>query len=194
MHKKLSRLIEPNLQPYLFCLALFAVLTAPIQPLLSLAETAALAALYIYHRRQSMRRRRSVMQYIESITGGTDSISKNSMLNTPLPVVVFRGDNGEVIWANQGFSALSESRDDVFSMRIEDLAPDFDYRWLLDGTTGEDLEELTEIGGRTYRVYGTASRASSRASSQEQIVTAYFVDVTESRHIQALYESSRPVT
>ena len=148
MHKKLSRLIEPNLQPYLFCLALFAVLTAPIQPLLSLAETAALAALYIYHRRQSMRRRRSVMQYIESITGGTDSISKNSMLNTPLPVVVFRGDNGEVIWANQGFSALSESRDDVFSMRIEDLAPDFDYRWLLDGTTGEDLEELTEIGDR----------------------------------------------
>ena len=101
------------------------------------------------------------MQYIESITGGTDSISKNSMLNTPLPVVVFRGDNGEVVWANQGFSALSEAPDDVFSMRIEDLAPDFDYRWLLDGNTGEELEELTEIGGRTYRVYGNASRASA---------------------------------
>ncbi len=43
-----------------------------------------------------------------------------------------------------------------------------------------------------YRVYGNASRASGRASSQDQIVTAYFVDVTESRHIQALYESSRP--
>ena len=194
MHKKLSRLIEPNLQPYLLCLALFAALTAPIQPLLALAEAAALAGLYVYHRRQSLRRRRSVMQYIESITGGTDSISKNSMLNTPLPVVVFRGDNGEVVWANQGFSALSEAPDDVFSMRIEDLAPDFDYRWLLDGNTGEELEELTEIGGRTYRVYGNASRASGRASSQDQIVTAYFVDVTESRHIQALYESSRPVT
>ena len=128
MHKKLSRLIEPNLQPYLLCLALFAALTAPIQPLLALAEAAALAGLYVYHRRQSLRRRRSVMQYIESITGGTDSISKNSMLNTPLPVVVFRGDNGEVVWANQGFSALSEAPDDVFSMRIEDLAPDFDYR------------------------------------------------------------------
>ena len=194
MHKKLSRLIEPNLQPYLLCLALFAALTAPIQPLLAVAEAAVLAGLYVYHRRQSMRRRQSVMQYIESITGGTDSISKNSMLNTPLPVVVFRGDNGEVVWANQGFSALSEAPDDVFSMRIEDLAPDFDYRWLLDGNTGEELEELTEIGGRTYRVYGNASRASGRASSQDQIVTAYFVDVTESRHIQALYESSRPVT
>ena len=40
---------------------------------------------------------------------------------------------------------MSESRDDVFSMRIEDLAPDFDYRWLLDGTTGEDLEELRRL-------------------------------------------------
>ena len=193
MHKKLSRLIEPNLQPYLLCLALFAALTAPIQPLLALAEAAALAGLYVYHRRQSLRRRRSVMQYIESITGGTDSISKNSMLNTPLPVVVFRGDNGEVVWANQGFSALSEAPDDVFSMRIEDLAPDFDYRWLLDGNTGEELEELTEIGGRTYRVYGNASRASGRASSQDQIVTAYFVDVTESQHMKAILEASRTV-
>lgn len=95
------------------------------------------------------------MQYIESITGGTDSISKNSMLNTPLPVVVFRGDNGEVVWANQGFSALSEAPDDVFSMRIEDLAPDFDYRWLLDGNTGEELEELTEIGGGPTGSTGT---------------------------------------
>ena len=51
MHKKLSRLIEPNLQPYLLCLALFAALTAPIQPLLAVAEAAVLAGLYVYHRR-----------------------------------------------------------------------------------------------------------------------------------------------
>ena len=59
------------------------------------------------------------MQYIDSITGGTNSISKNSMLNTPLPVVVFRGDNGEVVWANNGFLELSGARDDVFNMHID---------------------------------------------------------------------------
>ena len=73
MHKKLSRLIEPNLQPYFLCLALFAAVSAPIQPVLAGVEVIALAALYIFHRRQSRRRRRTVMQYIETITGGVDS-------------------------------------------------------------------------------------------------------------------------
>ena len=78
MHKKLSRLIEPNLQPYFLCLALFAGLTAPVNPLLAAAEAAVLAALYVYHRKQRTRRRRNVIQYVETITGGADSISKTA--------------------------------------------------------------------------------------------------------------------
>ena len=194
MNKKLSRLIEPNLQPYLLCLALFAVLTVSVQPVLAVVEIVALIALSIYHRRQRARRRRNVTEYIESITGGTDSISQNSMLNTPLPVVVFHAASGDVIWANDGFAALADPRDDVFSMRIDELAPEFDFQWLLDGASGENEEELTEVAGRIYRVYGAVSRGAGRVSAQDAIITAYFVDVTESKHIQALYESSRPVT
>ena len=44
MNKKLSRLIEPNLQPYFLCLILFIIITAAIQPALAAAEGAALVA------------------------------------------------------------------------------------------------------------------------------------------------------
>ena len=37
-------------------------------------------------------------------------------------------------------------------------------------------------------------RSSSRASSQDQIITAYFIDVTEHKQLEALYTASRPVT
>ena len=107
MHKKLSRLVEPNLQPYFFCLALFIAAAIPVQPMLAAAEAVVLVLLYMFSRYQSVRRRRSVTQYLETITGGVDSISKNSLLNTPLPVVVFREDNGEVIWANDSFMELT---------------------------------------------------------------------------------------
>ena len=189
MHRKLSRLIEPNLQLYFLCLALFVALTVTVPPLLAAVEVAAMAALYVYHRRQRARRRRNVMQYIETIAGGPDSISKNSMLNTPLPVVVFRADNGEIIWANDGFAGLSGGQDDVFSMRIGEIAPDFDYGRLLSGAAAEGGGELTQIAGRTCRVFGAASKI----AGQEQVVTAYFVDVTESKQIEELYEATRPV-
>jgi len=191
VHKKLSRLVEPNLQPYFLCLALFVVAAIPIEPLLAAAEAVAMAALYVFYRNQSYKRRRNVMQYIETITGGVDSISKNSMLNTPLPVVVFRADNGEVIWANESFIGLSEDRERILDRRIGDVAAGFDYQWIVDG--GGQNGELTEMNGSIYRVYGSASRMGGRAASQGQIVTAYFVDVTESQHLKAVYEATRLV-
>ena len=180
MHKKLSRLVDPNLQPYFFCLALFIAAAIPIQPMLAAAEAAVLVLLYMFYRYQSVRRRRNVMQYIETITGGVDSISKNSLLNTPLPVVVFRADNGEVIWANESFMGLTEAKDGIFDMKIQEMAPGFDYQSLMtDGMAGE----LMEMNGSIYQVYGSVGRMSGRAASQGQIVTAYFVDVTESQHL-----------
>ena len=190
MHKKLSRLVEPNLQPYFLCLALFIAAAVPIQPMLAAAEAAVMVLLYLFSRYQNARRRRNVMQYMETITGGVDSISKNSLLNTPLPVVVFRADNGELIWANDSFVALTEEGDDIFDRTIRDVAPAFAYQSLLaDGTIGE----LTELNGRSYQVYGSVGRMSGRSAAQGQIVTAYFVDVTESQHLKAVYEASRPV-
>ena len=189
MHKKLSRLIEPNLQPYFFCLATFAGVTAPFQPVLAAVELAALVLLYLLYRSQSTRRRHNVMRYIETITGGVDSISKNSMLNTPLPVVVFQADSGEIIWANEGFTGLTEAGEDVLDMRMGELAPDFDYQWILEGG---QVRRSTELEGKTYLVYGAASRGGGRGAGQT--ITAYFVDFTESRHMQELYEASRLVT
>ena len=190
MHKKLSRLVEPNLQPYFLCLALFVAAAIPIQPLLAAAEALVLVLLYVFYSYQSARRRRNVMQYIETITGGVDSISKNSLLNTPLPVVVFREENGEVIWANDSFVALTEAHEGVFDEGIRDMAPNFDYQAITEnGIAGE----LVEMAGGTYQVYASVGRMSGRSASQGQIITAYFVDVTESQHIRALYEATRPV-
>ena len=191
VHNKLSRLIEPNLQPYFLCLALCVAVAIPIEPLLAALEAVVLLLLYIFYRRQTKKRRRSVMQYVETITGGVDSISKNSLLNTPLPVVIFRADNGEIIWTNDSFADMAAGEDDIFQMTIGQVAPDFHYQSILDGSG--QMGEQAEINGRICQVYGSATRMEGRAAAQGQIVTAYFVDVTESQRLKELYEATRPV-
>ncbi len=188
MNKKLSRLIEPNLQPFFLCLIVMVAVTATIQPVLAAVEGVTLAALYIYHRRQTKRRHRNVTEYIESITGGTDSITKSNLLNTPLPVVVFRADGGEIVWANEGFASLTDDDDDILDMQIDDIAPGLDIPLLL---TGEPVQAA--VGERTFQVYGAASRLGGQAAAQGHVITAYFVDFTESQNIKSLYEASRPV-
>jgi len=191
VHKKLSRLVEPNLQPYFLCMAVFVVAAIPVEPLLAVLEAMALLVMYLYHRGQNRKRRRSAKQYIETITGGVDAVSKNSLLNTPLPVVVFQG-SGEILWANDSFLNIFDSNDDIFTMSIGEVAPELNIQSLL-SAGADDPGELTGMNGGIYQVYGTASRFGGRAAGQDQIVTAYFIDVTEREHLKSVYEATRLV-
>jgi len=190
MKKRLSKLLDANLRPCFICLALFVLATIPIEPILAAVEAAAVLALFLFYRSQSRKRRRSMSQYMETITGGADAVrGGSSMLNTPLPVVVFRADNGEIIWANDGFLALHEGRDDVFSKTIGEAVPDLHYEKIVDGESS--LDDITELHERSYQVFGTVSRVNGK--SHTQLVTAYFVDVTEREHLRAVYNASRLV-
>ena len=191
MHKKLSRLVEPNLQPYFLCFLLFILAALLVEPVLAAAEAVVLLLLYIFYRNQSRTRRRNIMQYVETLNGGIESVGKNSLLNTPLPVVVFQADSGEILWTNAAFMELAEAREGVFDMRIGAVAPSFRYQWILDGEKQDP--ELTELNGSVYQVYGAASRMSGRTASLGTVVTAYFIDVTEREHMRSAYDASRPV-
>lgn len=189
MHRKLSRLVEPNLQPYYLCIVLFILAAIPIQPLLALAEAVALMALHYWYRKQNARRRNTLMRYLDALSGADES-GRNHLLSVPLPVAVFQSDSGAVIWANDAFLDIAGNQESVFDTRIGELVPGFDYKYILMGNG--HIPAQAGLGDGVYDVYGTATRLSGQ-SSQEQAVTAYFVDVTESRHLKDLYEATRPV-
>ena len=93
-NKKLSRLLEPNLQLYFLCLLAFTLAAVTVSPLLALTEGVATVALYAYFVRSNKKRRQSVLQYIDNVTGNVDTASKSTLINSPLPIMVFRPDTG----------------------------------------------------------------------------------------------------
>ena len=190
MQKRLSKLMDANLRPYFITLILFSLATILFEPILAIVEAVVILLLFLFSRNQSRQRRRSVSAYLETITGGTDAVrGSNAMLNTPLPIVVFRADNGEIVWANDGFLSLQENGEELFTMTIGDLAPDFHYESILRGE--DQTGEVAELGGRTYQVYGAASRVAGR--SNIELITAYFVDITEREHLRAVHDATRLV-
>ena len=188
MSKKFSRLIEPQFQPFFLCLTLFIIVTFPLQALLAIGEAVMLVVLFLFYRSQSRKRRHNVAQYVEAMTGGVDSVSKNSLLNTPVPMVVFHAEDGRIIWGNEGFLAQCPQGDQIFDMGMDEVAPNFDYlRAVASGSAGE----VVEMNDCSYQVYATISRLPGK--SMQQVVTAYFIDITESQHLRAMYEASRLV-
>ena len=190
-NKKLSRLLEPNLKLYFLFLVIFTVAAVPISPLLALVEGVATAALYAYFRSRNQKRRQNIMQYIDNVTGSVDTASKSTLINSPLPTLVFRPDTGEIIWSNESFLQLAGVREHLFEMRLSEAVPEFQTQWLLSGK--QESPERVTMNNRRFRVYGSLVRSRSKGGAQSMVATTYWVETTEADRLKDVYEASRPV-
>lgn len=190
-NKKLSRLLEPNLKFYFAVMLLFAVAAIPVNWQLALAEGTLTVLLYFYFRQSNQKRRQGVLQYIDSVTGSVDTASKSTLINSPLPTLVFRPDTGEIIWSNESFLQLAGVREHLFEMRLSEAVPDFQVQWLLSGK--QESPERVELNNHRFRVYGSLVRSRNRTGVQSLVATTYWVETTETDHLREVYEASRPV-
>ena len=190
-NKKLSRLLEPNLKFYFAVMLLFAVAAIPVNWQLALAEGTLTVLLYFYFRQSNQKRRQGVLQYIDSVAGSVDTASKSTLINSPLPTLVFRPDTGEIIWSNESFLQLAGVREHLFEMRLSEAVPDFQVQWLLSGK--QESPERVELNNHRFRVYGSLVRSRNRTGVQSLVATTYWVETTEADHLREVYEASRPV-
>ena len=187
--KKLPRLLQPSLQLYFACLIFFALASALFNWPLAILELAVVVLLGLHHRRGLSKRRKEITKYIENITGNVDVATKDTMVNSPLPMLIFRPESGDIIWTNNRFLALMEDRDHLFDAKLETVLPQFDAHWLLEGKS--ECPDEVMLGARRFLVYGHLVRASDRGGGF--LATTYWVDVTELANIRDRYQDSRPV-
>ena len=190
-NKKLSRMLEPNLKLYFLCMVVFAIATAWVDVLLGLIQLCAIGGLYLYFTSSNKKRRQGILQYIDNLTGSVDTASKSTLINSPLPIMVFRPDTGEVIWSNENFLQLAGVREHLFEMKVEDAVPDFAVQWLLEGK--QECPERVYMNSRRFRVYGSLVRAKGRGGEQNLVATTYWVDTTEADALQEKYTATRTV-
>ena len=191
MNQKLSRLLEPNMKLYFFVLVAFALFTFAVDRTVGIVELVIAVSLYLYFRESSKQRRQGVLQYIDSVAGSVDTASKSTLINSPLPIMVFRPDTGEVIWSNENFMQLAGAREHMFEVKVEDTVPGFSTQWLLEGK--QECPTRVRMNNRLFRVYGSVVRAKARDGSQNLVATTYWVDTTEFDELRDTYSATRPV-
>lgn len=188
---KLSRLLEPGFRLYFIVLVCFVAATAALQNwYLAGAEAAAVVALYLYFRRSNDKRRRDILKYIDSVSSNIDVATKDTMVNAPLPMVIFRPESGEVIWSNERFLQLTGQREHLFDTKLDAAVPDFNSRWLMEGKS--ECPNEVRLGDRRYRVFGHLVRTDD-SSRQSFLATSYWVDVTDLADLRDRFHASRPV-
>jgi len=138
--------------------------------------------LAVYSRMASRKRTAKLLDYLESISDSMDL----TVRDTPLPVVIYNTETGEILWSNDRFIAITDLKEPFFELNINDIIPDFACDWILDGKY--ECQEPVPIGDRQYWVYGSLVR-----SEREYVAMTYWVDVTEYLRVREDYLDSRLV-
>jgi len=185
MNKKLPRLFQPSVRLYIILLMAFAVSTFFIGEnyrILAAVQLLVLICLALYSRIATRRRTAKLLNYLESISDSMDL----TVRDTPLPVVIFNTETGEIIWSNDRFIAITDLKEPFFELNITDVVPDFTWDWLLDGRN--ECQEPVPVEKKLFWVYGSLVR-----SEREYVAMTYWVDVTEYSRVCEEYLDSRLV-
>lgn len=190
MNQKLSRLLAPRFALYFLVMAAFALVTLLLgQPVVAAAELIVVAALFAAYWTAMVRRRREAASYLEQLVGSVDGATRDSTLNCPLPVAMFRPDTDEVVWTNERFLRLTGEREGLFDTKLTDLVPGFDGRWLLEGKN--ECPQEVRVGARRYQVFGSVERTAGQ-EEEGALATTYWLDVTELANTRDTYQATRP--
>ena len=108
-----------------------------------------------------------------------------SVVRSPLATVVALATTGEIVWCNEAFAEITSGLSGARHMRITELAPTFETRWLIEGKT-EFPGEL-RMGRRAYHVFG-----SMVPSGAGQMMMLHFIDCTAFVRLRDEAETRHP--
>ncbi len=188
---KISSLLEPRMQSCFLCLIVFSLATLWLHKYLGIAELVIVLLLYINYLYRRSFRSREIERYIQNTSFTIDTASKDTMLNTPIPMVIFRPESDEIVWNNEPFSRITGQTERVFDAQLEEVVPHFRYQWLLDGR--KENPEETEVNGRRYQVLGHIVRMDDGGEKNVLLATTYWIDVTGYSQLRESHAASRPV-
>jgi len=191
VYHKLTRTLAPCIGLFFAVLLAFAGVTALLgHREAAVAELIAVAVLLAAYLASAFRRKREADRYLKEIMDSMDQATRDSTLNCPLPLVMFRPDTDEVVWSNDRFLRLTGDEERMFDTKMSDLAPSFNSRWLLEGKN--ECPEEVELGGRRYQVFGDMARPAA-GGDEGLLATTYWLDVTDLADTRDIYKATRPV-
>ena len=189
MNKHVSKLLQPGVFWYCLILLAFAVAAALLdQYYLAAGELVVTVIAMVVSRLLFIRRRNALMQYVQSATDA-EGISVHA--GSPFPMAVIRLPEGEIIWGNEGFYAITGLSDGCRYQTLESVVPGFTTGWLREGRNELPGDQL--IGTRRYRIYGNYVRSEDDATTV-RLATIFFADMTEMFNVRDEFLRTRPIT
>lgn len=164
---------------YLTIIAILLIILCIYEINLVLPSILIYSIILVYAFWTNNKKKAEISKHLEQLTLNVDSVAKNTLINSPFPLVVVETD-GNVIWKSTKF--VNEFANIDINNRLEEIIKELKLEIETQQENNKrDIEKNITIEGKTYEVLGkyVKSRLKDKKKNTEYMMILYFVDKTE---------------
>jgi c-di-AMP phosphodiesterase-like protein len=185
-NKRTFEIINSRTKIYLVIIAILLIIICCYQIALIMPAVIVYGLICFYAIWTSNKRKAEISEHIQELTINVDSAAKNTLINSPFPLIILETD-GNIIWKSSKFVSefenvnIEENLNELMQeikIEIEEKIADDDKNRTKDRTIQKDQV----IGNKNYKIIGeyVKSKKNERKKQQtEYMVLLYFIDNTE---------------
>ena len=185
---KMFENIETKTKVYLAIIAIALILlcvnvTIYIIPSIVLYFAIILYTVWVYNKRKT-----EISSYINELTINMDSAAKNTLINSPFPLIILETD-GNVIWRSSRFN--KEFANVGINNYIDEITKEI--KMDIDNNNIPTVDKEIDIDEKTYHVIGdyVKIKQKDKRKTSKYMTILYFIDITETKELLNKYNDSK---
>lgn len=180
--------IETKAKVYLAIIAVALILLCINVPAYIIPSIIIYIAIIIYTMWIYNKRKYEISSYLNELTLNVDSAAKNTLINSPFPLIVLETD-GNVIWRSSKFN--KEFANVGINNYIDDITKEIKVD--IDNNNIPTIDKEIDIDEKTYHVIGdyVKIRQKDKRKTSKYMTILYFVDITGSKELLKKYNDSK---
>ena len=185
---KMFKNIETKAKVYLAVIAIALILLCINVSKYIIPSILVYAAIVVYTFWTYNKRQNEISSYIKELTINMDSAAKNTLINSPFPLIILETD-GEVIWRSSKFN--KEFANVGINNYIEEITKEIKID--IDNNNVPTVDKEIDIDEKTYHVIGdyVKIKQKDKKKTNKYMTILYFIDVSEKKELLNKYNDSK---
>jgi len=179
--------IESKTKIYLVIIAIILIVLFINNPVFIIPGVVLYALIIAYTIWVYNKRKGELSSYIDELTLSVDSAAKNTLINSPFPLIIMETD-GNVIWRSSKFN--KEFANVGINAYIDEIAKEIKID--IETNNASKVDKKIKIDEKTYHVIGDyiKIRKKDRRKQTKYMSIIYFIDITSEQELLEKYNNS----
>ncbi len=186
-NKRIVEKIESKTKLYLAIIAVLLIILCMYEEALILPSVIIYAILLGYAIWINSKRIGELSRHIQDLTINVDSAAKNTLINSPFPLVIMETD-GNIIWKSSKFNKEFENVD--INNYLDEIVKE--VKISIENDESSKINKEMQIGENVYNIVGEYIKSKSNKKQEtEYMMTLYFLNITKNIEILKAYNDSK---